>query len=144
MNPGDLNRRLLLQTLTSEDDGAGGTVKTEWVDAFEFMAYVEAGDIGRRLNYNQIVTEGWSHRITTYFMGITNMPGIRMRVILEDGTVLLVHSVVNEKYKNQFIQLLCYADPDQPKYDLAPVVATGLTTPDGNLLTTPDGEALTV
>ncbi len=116
MNPGDFNRRLLLQTLTTADDGAGGTTLTGWVDAFEFMGHVEAGDSGKRLNYNQIITEGWTHRITTYFMGAVNMPGIRMRVILDDGTILPITSVVNQKYKNQFIQLLCNADADQPKY----------------------------
>ena len=49
-------------------------------------------------------------------MGIVNMPGIRMRVVLEDGTICNVNSVVNKNYKNQFIELMCYADPDAPKW----------------------------
>lgn len=116
MNPGDFNRRLLLQTISTATDGAGGTVLTGWEDELEFMALVEPFDMSRRVNYNQIITEPWTHRITTYFMGIVNMPGIRMRVVLEDGTICNVNSVVNKNYKNQFIELMCYADPDAPKW----------------------------
>ena len=49
-------------------------------------------------------------------MGLVDMPGIRMRVVLEDGTVLNVNSVINEKYKNQLITLVCFADPDALLY----------------------------
>jgi len=117
MNPGDFNRRLTLQTLSTSSDGAGGTAKDSWNDAFDFMAHVEPNDMSRRLNYNQIVTTDWTHRITTYYMGIVNMPGIRMRVVMEDGTILLINSVINNNYKNQLITLVCYADPDGQRYE---------------------------
>jgi head-tail adaptor len=118
MNAGNLNRRILLQTLTSANDGAGGTTNGVWADGDWCFAEVIPVTASRRLNYNQIITEGWSHLITTYFMGVSLQPNVRMRAVLDDGTIMLIHSVINIDYKNHLIELAAYADPMAEKYEL--------------------------
>jgi head-tail adaptor len=116
MNPGQFNREVLLQRLTTVSDGAGGTTRTEWVDVQYIMASVEPAAANRRLNYNQIITEGWSHVLTTWYMAGLE-PNVRMRAVLEDGTIMLIHSVINNSYHNRQMELACYADPMDAKYD---------------------------
>lgn len=117
MNAGRFNRRILLQTLTSADDNAGGTTGGVWNDGIWCFAEVIPATASRRLNYNQIITEGWTHIITTYFMGVDLQPNVRMRAVLDDGTIMLIHSVVNVDYKNHMIELAAFADPMADKYD---------------------------
>lgn len=130
MNPGQFNREVLLQRLTTVADGAGGTTKTDWVDVQYIMASVEPAAANRRLNYNQIITEGWSHILTTWYMGIALEPNVRMRAILEDGTIMLIHSVINNSYQNKLMELACYADPMEEKYTMP--VKSLIVDEDGN------------
>lgn len=130
MNPGQFNREVLLQRLTTVADGAGGTTKTDWVDVQYIMASVEPAAANRRLNYNQIITEGWSHILTTWYMGIALEPNVRMRAILEDGTIMLIHSVINNSYQNKLMELACYADPMEEKYTMH--VKSLIVDEDGN------------
>ena len=116
MNPGEFNRLITVQYLTSDDDGAGGTTNGNWITKYQFFAKVVPATASRRLNYNQIVTEGWSHVIITHFMGLNKMPTVRMRGVLDDGTIMLIHSVINVDYHNQLLELACYADPMEAKY----------------------------
>ena len=145
MNPGQFNRQVIIQRLETIADGAGGTVKQTWVDFITVMASVEPVGANRRLNYNQIVTEGWSHVLTTWYMGIALEPNVRMRAILEDGTIMLIHSVINNSYHNRQMELACYADPMAEKYTFTgDEVAEFLVTEELELLTTETGEELTV
>ena len=145
MNPGQFNRQVIIQRLETIADGAGGTVKQTWVDFITVMASVEPAGANRRLNYNQIVTEGWSHVLTTWYMGLDLEPNVRMRAILEDGTIMLIHSVINNSYHNRQMELACYADPMEEKYTFAgDEVAEFLVTEELELLTTETGEELTV
>lgn len=140
MNPGQFNRQVIIQRLETIADGAGGTVKQTWLDFITVMASVEPVASNKRLNYNQIITEGWSHILTTWYMGIALEPNVRMRAILEDGTIMLIHSVINNSYQNKLMELACYADPMAEKY-----IFTNdeyLVTEEMELLTTEAGEEL--
>lgn len=140
MNPGQFNRQVIIQRLETIADGAGGTVKQTWLDFITVMASVEPVASNKRLNYNQIITEGWSHILTTWYMGIALEPNVRMRAILEDGTIMLIHSVINNSYQNKLMELACYADPMAEKH-----IFTNdeyLVTEEMELLTTEAGEEL--
>ena len=76
MNPGQFNRQVIIQRLEAIADGAGGTIKQTWVDFITVMASVEPVGANRRLNYNQIITEGCSHVLTTRYMGIALEPNV--------------------------------------------------------------------
>jgi len=145
MNPGQFNRQVIIQRLETIADGAGGTIKQTWVDFITVMASVEPAAANRRLNYNQIVTEGWSHVLTTWYMGLALEPNVRMRAVLDDGTIMLIHSVINNSYHNRQMELACYADPMAEKYTFSgDEVAEFLVTEELELLTTETGEELTV
>ena len=145
MNPGQFNRQVIIQRLETIADGAGGTVKQTWVDFITVMASVEPAGANRRLNYNQIVTEGWSHVLTTWYMGMDLEPNVRMRAVLDDGTIMLIHSVINNSYHNRQMELACYADQMAEKYTFAgDEVAEFLVTEELEILTTETGEELTV
>jgi head-tail adaptor len=145
MNPGQFNRQVIIQRLEAIADGAGGTIKQTWVDFITVMASVEPAAANRRLNYNQIVTEGWSHVLTTWYMGIALEPNVRMRAVLDDGTIMLIHSVINNSYHNRQMELACYADPMAEKYTFSgDEVAEFLVTEELEILTTETGEELTV
>ena len=145
MNPGQFNRQVIIQRLEAIADGAGGTIKQTWVDFITVMASVEPAGANRGLNYNQIVTEGWSHVLTTWYMGLDLEPNVRMRAILDDGTIMLIHSVINNSYHNRQMELACYADPMAEKYTFAgDEVAEFLVTEELEILTTETGEELTV
>ena len=145
MNPGQFNRQVIIQRLETIADGAGGTIKQTWVDFITVMASVEPAAANRRLNYNQIVTEGWSHVLTTWYMGLDLEPNVRMRAVLDDGTIMLIHSVINNSYHNRQMELACYADPMAEKYTFSgDEVAEFLVTEELEILTTETGEELTV
>ena len=145
MNPGQFNRQVIIQRLETIADGAGGTIKQTWVDFITVMASVEPAGANRRLNYSQIVTEGWSHVLTTWYMGIALEPNVRMRAVLEDGTIMLIHSVINNSYHNRQMELACYADPMAEKYPFSgDEIAEFLVTEELEILTTETGEELTV
>lgn len=143
MNPGQFNRQVIIQRLETIADGAGGTVKQTWLDFITVMASVEPVASNKRLNYNQIITEGWSHILTTWYMGIALEPNVRMRAILDNGEIMLIHSVINNSYQNKLMELACYADPMGEKYTFTgDETAEFLVTEELELLTTEAGEEL--
>ena len=108
MNPGELNRQITLQRVETIPDGAGGTLRTAWIPIGVCFAKVEPEKAGRRFRHNQIISDGWGHLITTYYLAIE--PTVRMRVILDNSEILYVHSIVNKGYQNKWMELHCYAD----------------------------------
>jgi SPP1 family predicted phage head-tail adaptor len=106
MNAGNYNQLLTLQTLSQVADIAGGTRHGTWTDAARFFASVEPMTGRRLLEYSQHIS-GKGYIITTHYMSELATLTERARLVMQDGTTMAIHSIVNVKMQNQYFELIC-------------------------------------
>lgn len=94
MNPGELNKRIIIQDQNLETE--------EWFDKYECWASVNP-IAGREFYDVEKIDSGLSHRVRMrYKEGI--LPSMR---IVFKGRVLHIESVINDYEKNSTLQLMC-------------------------------------
>lgn len=90
------------QTLTSTNDGAGGTSAGTWTDEFTMMVEVKPMTGFKRLEYTSII-KGNAYVVTTHYRTDIEKAG---RLELFDGRVLNIRSIANMDYKNRKLEII--------------------------------------
>lgn len=102
---GDLNKRLIIQDITSSPDGAGG-FDTNWIEFATVWAKVRSRHAGEKL-FADAVNSATTHDIT-----IRYLTGLRPRMRFVDGTrELEILSIVNGKEADKWLSCLCREKP---------------------------------
>jgi SPP1 family predicted phage head-tail adaptor len=101
MNPGKLNKRILLQRCVETEDGFGGGA-TSWVDVAYAWASIEPLE-GREYYQAQQINSAITHKVRIrYRDGIT--PDMRF---VYNGRTFHIDSVVNEREERRFLVIRC-------------------------------------
>ena len=101
INPGNLRHRVTFQSLTTADDGYGGTVET-WGDTATVWASVEPLSGFERIQAMQ-VSPRLSHRVVMRYRADVDA-GDRLSY---DGRVFDITAVIDEDERHRELTLLC-------------------------------------
>ncbi|WP_342045983.1 phage head closure protein [Bacillus sp. OTU530] len=101
MNPGKLNKRIVLQKLATVDDGAGGSEES-WQDTSSVWALIQPLQ-GRELYQAQQINTELTHRITIRYREDVNAS---MR-IMYNNREFTIDSIVNIEESNRFLEMTC-------------------------------------
>lgn len=102
MNPGRLDQRITIQSLTETRDEWGGVVEG-WTTLATTWAAVEPLQ-GREFIAAQSVQAETTIRVRVrYLAGVT----ASCRVLLSDGRTLGIVAVIDERSQHRFMQLMC-------------------------------------
>ena len=106
IDPGRMNVFFTLQTLTTTDDGAGGTDTPVWEDVVGFWGELIHGGRGNSFRDTEQVF-AYSYQVNTYWMAELDMNLERKRLVTDSGKTLYIENVQNVEEKNMYAVIYC-------------------------------------
>ena len=106
INPGNLNVKFKLQTLSTTDDGSGGTDEPVWTNVAEFFGALYNKTGKREMSYTEMVVRD-EFMIKTYFM--KELPELteETRLVYDQNKHLYIDYINNIENRNQIIEIHC-------------------------------------
>ncbi|TVR41539.1 MAG: hypothetical protein EA392_01510 [Cryomorphaceae bacterium] len=106
IDPGKFNVFFTLQTLSVDDDGAGGTNEPVWSDVAHFWGELSQSGSGRGIRDTQFVFD-YSYQVKTHYMSELEQLTERARLVTNHGWVLYIDNIENIDTKNFFAVIKC-------------------------------------
>ena len=106
IDPGKMNVFFTLETLTSQDDGAGGTDTPEWEKEVDFWGELLQS---RRNTFIRDTEQSfpYEYKVNTYWMPELDMNLEKKRLVTDSGKILYIENIENVEEKNMYAVIYC-------------------------------------